>query len=82
MALLVYESIGELLGLIGSAIGSVLLTIGGALVEQAAVQNVLAGQLVLGAWEAWVGTLALTVGLYLLGYQECWPRLQRLRHSG
>lgn len=74
----VTESISELIALVGSAIGTAVFTIGGMLTEHAALQNVLTGHIVLGAWEAWMGTLALIVGLYLLGYREFWPRLQQL----
>lgn len=81
MKLLVYESVTELLALLGSAIGAAILTFTGILTEHAGIQNVLTGQVTLGAWEAWMGTLALFAGLYLLGYREFWSRFQQLRQG-
>lgn len=81
MKLVVSESFTELLTVIGSAIGSLILTFVGTITEQAAFQNLVTGHLVLGVWEAWMGTLALIIGIYLFGYREFWPRLQNLRHT-
>lgn len=75
------KSISTLFALLGSAIGTTAFTIGGAMTEQAALHNVSTGHLVLGAWEAWMGTLALLAGIYLFGYREFWPRLSRLRRA-
>jgi len=77
MKILVQESLVELLALLGSAVGTVVLSGIGMLAEQAAIQNVLAGQTLLGAWEAWMGSAVLFGGLYLLGYREFWFRLRR-----
>lgn len=71
----------ELLEIIGSAIGTVVFTLGGFLVEQAGLQNVLTGQTTLGVWEAGIGILFLFIGTYMFGYQELWPRLQVLARS-
>jgi hypothetical protein len=79
MKLVADESTTALLALLGSAIGTIVLTVGGAMTEQAALHNLMTGHLVLGAWEAWMGALALVAGLYLLGYREFWSRLVRLR---
>jgi hypothetical protein len=71
--------IAELVGLIVSTLASFGFTVGGTIAEQAAIQSVLAGQVVVGLWEAAIGLLALVVGLYLVGYREWWPRVQRRR---
>lgn len=77
----VSESVAEILALIGSAIGSAVFTVGGLLIEQSSIQNVVAGQSAVGLWEMYMGAIALIVGLYLLGYQECWPRLMEYRRA-
>lgn len=71
----------ELLEVVSSAIGTGVFTLGGFLAEQEGLQNVLTGQTTLGAWEAGMGILLLFIGLYMLGYQEFWPRFQALRRS-
>lgn len=71
-----YDSLGELLGLIGTAVVSGVLTLFGALTERAGLQELQAGHSTIGAWEVAVGLLALYVGLYLVGYGEVWPRLR------
>jgi hypothetical protein len=81
MKLPAFESVGELLLLFGSAIGSALLTAVGVVAEHAGAQNVLAGNTVLGVWELFVGAAVLYFGLYLLGYHGFWHRLQRLRYA-
>ena len=81
MKALAFESLVDVLALIGAAIGTSVLTIAGVLTEQAGVQNVLAGDVLVGGWELWMGTLALFVGVYLLGYQQFWRRL-RLASQG
>lgn len=75
------EMSGELLEVIGSALGAVVFTLGGFLAEQEGLQNVLVGQTTLGAWEVGMGMLLLFIGTYMLGYQEFWPRLRALRRS-
>jgi hypothetical protein len=72
------DSIVEGLTLGGSALGTMLFTMFGVLTEQAGLQNVFSGHVAIGAWELWMGTLALVVGLYLFGYQQFWVRLQIL----
>ena len=62
-----------------SAVGAVLFTVAGVLVDQAGLHNVVAGATAQGAWELWMGTLALFVGLYLLGYQTAWSSISGLR---
>lgn len=81
MKLAAIDSIGELVGLFVSAVGTMLFTLGGFLVDQAGIQNVLTGNLTVGVWELWMGTIALVVGVYLFGYQQLWPRLKTLRDS-
>ncbi|MFT4891710.1 MAG: hypothetical protein ACI9YT_002645 [Halobacteriales archaeon] len=81
MSLVASESLGELLGLVLSALGSIAFTVAGTIAEQAAVHHVLAGRPMLGAWEAWMGTIALVVGVWVLGYQRLWPRLSEFRNA-
>ena len=73
------ESGAELLALLGSALGTAVLTAAGLLVEEAGLQNVLAGQTVLGVWEAGIGAVLLFAGVYLLCYEQSWRRLRALR---
>lgn len=73
---LVTEIVVDGLGVIGSAVGAAVFTIGGLLTEQDGLQKLLAGNMTLGGWEVAVGLIFLVVGLYLLGYREFWPRLQ------
>ncbi|WP_276270752.1 hypothetical protein [Haloarcula litorea] len=70
------ESLLELLGLVGSALLSGLLTVVGVLTENAGVADLLAGQSVVGLWELWMGTLLLYAGVYLLGYKRVLPGLR------
>lgn len=77
----VSESVAEILALVGSAIGSAVFTVGGVLIEHSSIQSVVAGQSTVGLWEMYMGVIALTVGLYLLGYRECWPRLMEYRRG-
>jgi hypothetical protein len=76
---LVPKAAGELIGIAGSAIGAAAFTAGGLLTEQTGIRNLMAGQTTLGGWEIAVGLLFLLFGVYLLGYQEFWGRLQALR---
>jgi hypothetical protein len=76
---LVSEAAAELLAVIGSAVGAAAFTIGGLMAEQDGIQKIMAGQTTLGGWEVAVGLLFLTFGVYLLGYQEFWQRLQAVR---
>ncbi|MFW5903374.1 MAG: hypothetical protein ACOCS7_01405 [Halolamina sp.] len=81
MSLLAIESFGELLTLVVSAVGAIAFTAAGTIAEQAALQNLLSGRLVLGAWEAGMGAIALVAGLWILGYQQLWPRIAESRRS-
>lgn len=74
------ESVIEALALVGSAVGTLLLAIIGFLTEQAGLQNVLSGHITVGAWELWMGTLAIVAGVYLVGYRQFWRRLH-LRYA-
>ncbi len=74
-------SAGELLELVGTAVGTLLFTAIGTITEHAALQNLSTGQTTLGAWEAAVGMLAIVAGLYFLGYQEFRPRLKQVLQS-
>ena len=65
----------DLLLLILSAIGAVVFTVVGVLVEQAGLNHLLSGSMGLGAWELFMGALALFVGVYLLGYRTAWPSI-------
>jgi len=76
---LVSETVIEVLAVIGSAIGAAIFTIGGLLTEQDGLQNMLAGHLTLGAWEAAFGLIFLFFGVYLIGYQQFWERLTTLQ---
>jgi len=62
-----------------SAVGAVVFTIVGVLVEQAGAANLMQGATGLGAWELFMGTLALFVGVYLLGYRTAWPSIAGAR---
>jgi lipopolysaccharide export LptBFGC system permease protein LptF len=74
-------NIVELIDLIGSALGAVLFTFGGFLVEQAGISNVAAGATTIGLWEAGMGALLLFVGLYLFGYERIWARVYQRAFS-
>ena len=69
------EMAADLLSTVLSAIGAVVFTIVGVLVEQAGVANLTQGATGLGAWELFMGTLVLFVGIYLLGYRTAWPSI-------
>jgi hypothetical protein len=71
----------ELLEVIASALGTIVFTLGGFLVEQDGLQHYVLGQTTVGAWEIGMGLLFLVIGTYLLGYQEFWPRLRALRQA-
>ena len=73
------DIVGDLLFTLLSAAGAVAFTVVGLLVDQAGLNNLLAGAVAQGAWELWMGTLALFVGLYLLGYRTAWPSVVALR---
>jgi len=77
MKSIAFESFGELLVLFASAVGTLLLTAGGIVIEFAALEQLTSGHLVMGAWEFWMGTILFGAGVYLLGYQQLYQRLQR-----
>jgi len=52
-----------------------LLTVAGALTENAAIADLLAGQSTFGLWELWMGGLLLYAGVYMLGYKRLWRGL-------
>lgn len=70
----VVDTMVELVVIVAAGIGSVGITVAGWLTEQAGLHNVLSGDLTLGLWELWMGTIALFVGVYLLGYRTVWRR--------
>ena len=74
-----FDLLADLLFTILSAAGAVAFTLIGLFVDRAGVENLLAGAVAQGAWELWMGTLALFVGLYLLGYRTAWPSIVALR---
>lgn len=68
-----FDLLADLLFTVLAAAGSVTFTVAGVLVERAGINNLLAGATAQGAWELWMGTLALFVGVYLLGYRTALP---------
>lgn len=68
-------SLFDLLEVLVSVVATGLFTLGGLVAEHAGFLNVLGGQATLGAWEIWMGGVALFAGVYLLGYQHLLPRL-------
>ncbi len=73
---IIYEPIGEMLAIAVYGLVVGVLTVVGLFAELAGVSNLLAGQMALGAWEVWMGSLGLYAGVYLVGYHELRPRLQ------
>ena len=47
--------------------------------EEASLSAFAAGEMILGLWFAYIGTLALFVGVYLLGYRALFERVVRAR---
>lgn len=70
----VVDTVVEVAVIVVAGIGSIGVTIAGWLAEQSGLHNVLAGELTLGLWELWMGTIALFIGVYLLGYRNVWRR--------
>lgn len=70
-----YEVLLDAMAFLGSAIGTVVFTAGGIAVERAGIENLAIGSLGIGAWEVYMGTLLLFVGLYLCGYRRLFHRL-------
>jgi hypothetical protein len=71
------ELLVEVAVLVGSALGSGLLALLGILAENAALQHVATGRVVLGVWLLAAGAIALGAGV-IVGYRECYPRAERL----
>jgi hypothetical protein len=71
---IVYGTAGELLGAVFFALVAVVLAVVGALAELAASQNLSAGQMTLGVWEAGVGLIALYAA-YSVATEFVLPRL-------
>ena len=81
------DTVVEVAVIVVAGFGSIGVTAAGWLAERAGLSNVLAGDLTLGLWELWMGTIALFIGVYLLGYRNVWRRLlavrrRRLERSG
>lgn len=73
------DSLGELLALALTALGSGILALAGIALELIAVGNLATGHATIGAWELAVGALLLYAGCYLLGYQRVVPALANRR---
>ena len=69
------EVIVEQLSAVVYAVLATTLAVGGFLVESAGVDSLLAGQSVLGAWEATIGVLLLVAGVKLVR-EKLVPALQ------
>jgi len=78
MSEILFEFLGEAVGLLVMAIGSVGFTVLGVIGEQAAVSNLLAGQAALGLWELFIASWALFVGVYLIGVKQFVPRISAI----
>ena len=73
------DPILDLLVTLASVVGAVGFTALGFVVDRAGLSNLVAGAMAQGAWELWMGTLALFVGLYLFGYRTALPALANRR---
>jgi hypothetical protein len=71
-----FGSLGELLSLLLRALAAGILTVVGALTENAGIGDLLAGPSVFGLWEVGMGALLLYVGIYMLGYRQVWLGLR------
>jgi hypothetical protein len=63
MQALLGKPLGELLGVVVYGVVAGVLTLAGTLAELASVQNLLAGQSVIGAWELAMGGVLLYMGV-------------------
>lgn len=70
------DALLELLTTLAAGVGALVLTAVGMLAEQAGLQNLALGHVPLGIWEAGMGAVLLFVGVYLLGYEQFWRRIQ------
>ena len=75
----IIEHLAELLDVVAYAAASLLLSAIGVGVEGMGIGNLVAGDPILGAWEAFMGAIAIYVGLYLLAYRELRPRIAAIR---
>ena len=64
------ELLAESLSLIVYTVVAGVLTVGGALVEQASLQHLGAGEAMIALWLAALGGVMLYAGVYGLGYQK------------
>ena len=72
------DSIGQLLGVVFYGLVASALTILGALAEIASMENLLAGQNVLGLWEVAFGAVLLYAG-FTVGTEVLLPRIDEMR---
>lgn len=70
------DALLELVTTLLAGLGALALTALGMLAEQAGLQNLALGHIPLGIWEAGMGAVLLFIGIYLLGYNQFWRRLQ------
>ena len=71
-----FGSLAELLSVLLAAAAAGLLTVVGALTENAGIADLLAGPSVFALWEIGMGLLLLYAGLYMLGYRRVWLELR------
>ena len=71
------ESVVVVPELLVSLILSPVLTIAGALIEQAALADLSAGVSTFALWERGMGLLLLYIGMYKLGYQKLVPAVRQ-----
>ena len=64
------ELLAESLSLIAYTVVAGVLTVGGALVEQASLQHLGSGEAMIALWLAVLGGVMLYAGVYGLGYQK------------
>ena len=69
------DVIADVLHTVASAAGAILFTVVGAVVDGNGLRALMAGSTAQGAWELWMGTLAIFVGIYLLGYRTVLPAI-------
>ncbi|MFC6756351.1 MULTISPECIES: hypothetical protein [Haloarcula] len=69
-------SLTELLSLLLTAAAAGVLTVVGALTENAGIADLLAEPSVFALWELGMGLLLLYTGIYMLGYREVWLEIQ------
>lgn len=76
-----YETAGEVAATALVALGAGVVTLAGLLAEESSIQALLGGHAITALWYAYMGAIALYVGVYLLGYREVRPRVDRLRSA-